>query len=65
MIIIEYPNHPHASRRTRRCNAVLMKAVNVHGKSKLVPRKSFLYRSITTTLSEFMQRPGFMQQCEQ
>ena len=61
---IEFPDHPHVSRRTK-CNTPLMKQINVGGKSKLVPRKTFLYHSIIHTLHQFVQRKDFLDKCEQ
>ena len=42
---IEYPNHPHHSRRMK-CSTPLMKQVKAKGISKFVPRKLYLYNSI-------------------
>ena len=38
---IQFPDHPCASKTTN-CNTLLLKWINVKGKSKLVPKKTFL-----------------------
>ena len=60
---IEFPNHPHHTRRTK-CNANLLKSVRVGKKSKLVPRKVFAYHSIIQSLKAMARRPGFFEICE-
>ena len=60
---VEFPNHPHHSRRSQ-CNEILMKKVKVGGKPKLVPRKTYVYRSVVTSLTQLVQRPGFIEKCE-
>ena len=50
---IEFPNHPHLSKR-KKCNAPLMKKVRIGKKSKLVPHKVYCYRSIVQTLQQFI-----------
>ena len=60
---IEFPNHPHSARRSK-CNTILMKRVKVNGKSKLVPKKVFVYQSVIQSLQEMATRPGFLQMCE-
>ena len=46
---IEYPDHPHRSRRAK-CNTSLMKRVKVKGTMKFVPRKLYQYHSIIASL---------------
>ena len=41
-----------------------MKKVKVGGKCKLVPRKTYVYRSILKCLMQFVQRPGFLEKYE-
>ena len=60
---IEYRNHPHLSRRSK-CNTPLMKKVKVNGKSKLVPRKIYLYHNIIDSLRKFASKPNFLTLCE-
>jgi hypothetical protein len=60
---IEFPNHPHASRRSK-CNASLLKSVQVGKQSKLVPRKVYPYHSVIQSLKEMVKRPGFLSMCE-
>ena len=60
---IEFPNHPHPSRR-KACGEVLLKTIKVGGKIKLVPRKEYVYRSIVQSLTAMMKRPGFLEKCD-
>ena len=55
---IEFPNHPHHSRRSK-CNTPLLKKVEVGHKLKLVPRKLYQYHSIIHILQQFVQRKDF------
>lgn len=60
---IQFPNHPHLSRRVE-CKTALMKQVKVGKQFKLIPRKYFVYNSIASSLTRLMSRPGFLEQCE-
>lgn len=60
---VEFPNHPQVSRRSK-CNTVLLKKVRVANKIKLVPRKTYIYQSIKSSLKEMATRPGFLGICE-
>lgn len=61
---VEFPVHPHVSRR-RPCETVLMKSIRTStGTTFLYPRNLFCYMKLTECLSDFMSRPGFMNQCE-
>lgn len=60
---IEFPNHKYRSRRSK-CNTLLLKQIKVRSKTKLVPRKTFVYRSIISYLRSFVKRKGFLQKCE-
>ena len=60
---IEYPKHPHRSRRSK-CNSPLMKRVKISGKSKLMPRKVYQYRSIIDSLKRLTKRQNFLTSCE-
>ena len=59
---IEFPNHPQRSRREK-CSTILLKKVRIGSKIKLVPRKSYIYRSVLKSLSYFCSKPGFLQDC--
>ena len=61
---VEFPNHPSQSKRQSKCNALLMKTIKVRGKSKLIPRKVYVYKSIITSLTEMAKRPGFLKKCD-
>ena len=59
---IQFPDHPCASKRTN-CNTLLLKWINVKGKSKLVPKKTFLYNSIIQSLERLVNRDDFLEKC--
>ena len=61
---IEFPHHPHVSRRIP-CGEVLLKKVKVGIKSKLLPRKVFVYRSVVHSLMDMAKRPGFLSRCNE
>ena len=61
---VAYPNHTQRARRTP-CNADLLKKVELaSGKNILHPYKMFCYRSLKSTLQDFLQRPDFQKECE-
>ena len=60
---IEYPRHPQRFRR-KECGIELMKCIKVGKKYKLIPRKRFVYNSITSSIHQFASRPGFFESCE-
>lgn len=60
---VEYPKHPHPSGRTK-CNAMLLKKISVGSRTKLVPRKTFVYNSLISGLTKLVCRKGFLQKCE-
>ena len=60
---VEFPNHPHISRRNS-CGAVLMKKIKIKDSFKLVPKKIYVYHSIILSLEEMVKRPGFLGKCE-
>lgn len=59
---IQFPNHPHVSKRAP-CNEILLKKIKVGSKYKLVARKAYIYRSIVHTLQDMAKRKGFMDKC--
>lgn len=61
---IEYPHHRHSNKRTA-CNTILLKRVKIGGKFKLVPRKTFVYRSIIKAIQMMLVRENFLQKCEE
>lgn len=60
---VEFPNHPHISRR-KKCGTVLLKQIKVGRKSKLVPRKSFMYHHLINALEKLVKKPNFLCMCE-
>ena len=60
---VEFPNHPHSSRR-QACGEVLLKKIKVGNKTKLVPRKIYVYRSIIQSLKAMSKRKGFLEKCD-
>ena len=55
---IKFPLHPHTLQRSK-CNTILMKNVIVGGKKKLVPRKSFFYHSVISSLQRLLAKKVF------
>ena len=41
-----------------------MKRIKVGGKSKLVPKKSFIYHKLIKAIEKLVMRPNFLQKCE-
>ena len=60
---VRFPRHPHLSRRSS-YSTPLMKVIKVSRKSKLVPRKLFLYNSIVSAFQRLINRDGFLSSCE-
>ncbi len=61
---IAFPNHPFARYRNP-CNVVLLKKVTLkHGKTKLVPKKEYPYRSIIKSLNVLLQRPDVLEKLD-
>ena len=61
---IEFPNHPHKSRR-KSCHALLMKSVRTSsGSTVLYPRLLYCYKSVAQSLQNLLMRPGFIELCE-
>lgn len=61
---VEFPNHPHTSRR-KRCDTPLMKKVRTSfGTNSLYPRRLYCYQSVIDSLKDLMRRPGFVEKCE-
>ena len=61
---IEFPNHPQRHRRTP-CGALLLKKIKCGTTFKLVPKKTFIYNSVTTALRSILGRPGMLKQCNE
>ena len=62
-VFVQYPNHPQLNHR-RKCNTVLLKHVKYGLKSKLVPRKLYVYKSVISSLNKLLCCPDFLQKCE-
>ena len=60
---VEFPRHPHTSRRSK-CNTALMKWVQNRGKSRLVPRKTFVYQSVIAGIQKLLVSESFLGQCD-
>lgn len=59
---IQFPNHPQRVHRSK-CGTELMKTVKVGKKYKLVPRKLYVFSSITSSIKQLASRPGFFDSC--
>lgn len=62
-LCIQFPNHPHESRR-QKCNALLLKKVKYGSTYKLVPRKEYAYNSIKSSLAKLFSRHNFSEKYE-
>ena len=61
---VRYPNHTQHLRREP-CKAVFLKTIEFSsGRKILYPKKIFCYKSVKSTLQEFLLQPGFQQDCE-
>ena len=58
------PEHSHQSRRTA-CGCVLMKKQRTKRKVILTPRKVYPYMSVKNSLINILNKPGFLDKCEQ
>ena len=61
---VKYPNHPQVSRR-KPCNASLLQKVKVGTQYQLKPHKVYCYNSLLTSIQRLVNRPGFLEKCEQ
>lgn len=62
---VEFPKHPHPSRR-KPCGHLLLKEVVLsNGKRKLYPKKVYCYRNLKDSLQEIMGREGMFKLCEE
>lgn len=62
---VEYPRHQHRNKR-QPCGATLFKKIKTtSGKILLRPRKVYCFQSINDILSRQMQKPGFIEKCEE
>lgn len=58
---IEFPNHPHKSRR-KPCQTLLMKSIQTStGTTTLYPRVLYCYKSLAQSLKDLLLRPGFIE----
>ena len=61
---IQFPEHPHQSRRTE-CKALLLKSVQFRsGRKVLYPFKLYCYNGIKSTLQKLLMRPNFFSNCQ-
>ncbi|KAG9270975.1 hypothetical protein AMEX_G13841 [Astyanax mexicanus] len=61
---VDFPGHKHKKLR-KQCGALLMKTVIGKGEREfLYPKRTFCYRSISKSLEDMLQRPGFIESCE-
>ena len=63
---IEFPNHPHESRR-QPCGAYLMKIIKTSSDAhtRVKPIKLYAYQSLKVAMTNLLNRYGFLKQCEQ
>ena len=61
---IAFKNHPFVRYRNP-CDTVLLKKVSLkHGKTKLVPKKEYPYRSVIKSLNVLLQRPSVLEKLD-
>lgn len=61
---VRYPEHPHASRRSP-CQTLLLKTVIFRSGNKILyPFKTYCYKSVQSTLQDFLLRPQFYASCQ-
>ncbi|XP_066299236.1 uncharacterized protein [Branchiostoma lanceolatum] len=61
---VEFPRHKQRKFR-KPCGTILMKTVlGKNQKEFLYPKRTFCYRSLTKSLEDMLQRPGFSEDCE-
>lgn len=60
---VQYPNHPHASRREN-CNALLMKRTKYGSPYWLVPRKVYIYNNLKASITKLFAKTGFSYNCK-
>lgn len=58
------PEHPHRNRRNA-CGCVLMKRQKTKHGVVLIPRKVYPYRSIIKSLQVILNKPGYIDLCEE
>ena len=62
---VEFPNHPHVSKR-KECGAILLKKVKaLSGNVSFQPNLVYCYKSLIDSLQEMLYRPNFLDMCEE
>lgn len=62
--IIPFPDHPHRSKRSKKCGRSLLKSVEVKlGKKILYPYKLYCYTPLKSSLQKLFVR-SFYEQCQ-
>lgn len=62
---VQFPLHPHRSRRTQCNHSLVRKVILTNGSEKVYPLKVYSYKSVKESLYAMMCRPGILQQCEE
>lgn len=60
---VQYPMHPHVSRR-RPCGALLLKKVRTKSGYTLRANKVYSYKSLKNSIQQLAKRKGFLANCE-
>ena len=59
---VQYPNHPHKSRRNS-CQGLLVQKIKCQSGYNFHPKKVYIYNSIIENVKLLMSRPNFVTQC--
>ena len=63
-LAVKYPRHPRPSCRGH-CQCNLLKVVRMNKKEVFRPLKTYWYKSVTSSLTDNLSRPGILHICEQ
>ena len=59
---VQYPNHPHKSRRNS-CQGLLVQKIKCQSGYNFHPKKVYIYNSIIENVKLLMSHPNFVRQC--
>ena len=62
---VQFPLHPHRSRRMQCKHSLVRKVILTNGSEKVYPLKVYSYKSLKESLYAMMCHPGMLAQCEE